>query len=86
MSREVYDSTKRSKIDSSNVQDTTKIIKDWGMPCCIQLEYSVLFEACNYFLIFKKIYIVINILYIMRVNGKQYYNLVVCNIISLNLC
>ena len=44
------------KLDASGVKDTAKTNKDWGMSCCILLEYSVflhwhlsLWPSKNYF-------------------------------------
>ena len=90
MSMEVCDYTERSKTDSSNVQDTTKTIKDCGMPCCtwvegIQVEYSVSSHLKLFLRVCKKKslekYNVTNI----ESSGKRHYNPVVCNIICLNL-
>ena len=36
----VRDSRERPKMDASNVQDTAKAIKGWGMPCFTQVESS----------------------------------------------
>ena len=43
-SKGVRDSTKRLKLGVSGIKDTAKTVKDLGMLCYIQVEYSVLFR------------------------------------------
>ena len=43
-SRRVRDSTERPILDVSGVKDTAKTNKDLGMPCYIQVGYSVFFH------------------------------------------